>query len=178
MRARSVRAELLLAAAVRAPFWAFAARASVDGDTAIVGLMARHPTRGTTMWGQPYGSPVDGWIAAPFVAALGPSPLAVRIPYALLALALASSAQAVSTEATWSATSNGSVAGGSKAAPAAFAGNWNLTAVNNANPNYRPATPSSWAWSWEGVTVRQKGIPVCTPEQINDAKSVAGCPAG
>ena len=92
MSARSVLAVLLLAAAVRAPFWAFAARASVDGDTAIVGLMARHPTRGTTMWGQPYGSPVDGWIAAPFVATLGPSPLAVRIPYALLALALVAAA--------------------------------------------------------------------------------------
>ena len=88
MSARSLLAVLLLAAAVRAPFWAFAARASVDGDTAIVGLMARHPLHGTTMWGQPYGSPVDGWVAAPFVAALGPTPLAVRIPYALLALAL------------------------------------------------------------------------------------------
>jgi len=88
LSARSLLAVLLLAAAVRAPFWAFAARASVDGDTAIVGLMARHPLRGTTMWGQPYGSPVDGWVAAPFVAALGPTPLAVRIPYALLALAL------------------------------------------------------------------------------------------
>jgi hypothetical protein len=92
VRARSVLAVLLLAAAVRAPFWAFAARASVDGDTAIVGLMARHPTRGITMWGQPYGSPIDGWIAAPFVAMLGPSPLAVRIPYALLALALVAAA--------------------------------------------------------------------------------------
>ena len=88
MSARSLLAVLLLAAAVRAPLWSFAARASVDGDTAIVGLMARHPLHGTTMWGQPYGSPVDGWVAAPFVAALGPTPLAVRIPYALLALAL------------------------------------------------------------------------------------------
>jgi hypothetical protein len=88
LSARSLLAVLLLAAAVRAPFWAFAARASVDGDTAIVGLMAQHPLRGTTMWGQPYGSPLDGWLAAPFVAALGPTPLAVRIPYALLALAL------------------------------------------------------------------------------------------
>jgi hypothetical protein len=88
LSARSLLAVLLLAAAVRAPFWSFAARASVDGDTAIVGLMARHPLSATTMWGQPYGSPVDGWVAAPFVAALGPTPLAVRIPYALLALAL------------------------------------------------------------------------------------------
>ena len=66
----------------------------MDGDTAIVGLMARHPLRGTTMWGQPYGSPLDGWVAAPFVAAFGPTPLAVRIPYALLALALVAAAGA------------------------------------------------------------------------------------
>ena len=92
MSARSLLAVLLLAAAVRAPFWAFAADVSVDGDTAIVGLMARHPLRGTTMWGQPYGSPLDGWVAAPFVAAFGPTPLAVRIPYALLALALVAAA--------------------------------------------------------------------------------------
>ena len=92
MNARSLLAVLLLAAAVRAPFWAFAAGTSVDGDTAITGLMARHPLRGTTMWGQPYGSPVDGWVAAPFVAALGPTPLAVRIPYGLLALALVAAA--------------------------------------------------------------------------------------
>jgi hypothetical protein len=92
LNARSLLAVLLLAAAVRAPFWAFAAGTSVDGDTAITGLIARHPLRGTTMWGQPYGSPVDGWVAAPFVAALGPTPLAVRIPYGLLALALVAAA--------------------------------------------------------------------------------------
>ena len=88
MSARSLLAVLLLAAAVRAPFWSVAARASVDGDTAIIGLMARHPLRGTTMWGQPYGSPVEAWLAAPVVAVLGPTPVAVRIPYAALALAL------------------------------------------------------------------------------------------
>jgi hypothetical protein len=83
---------LLLAAAVRVPFWDFAREASVDGDTAIVGLMALHPGRGTTLWGQPYGSPLDAWVAAPFVAALGPTPAAVRIPYALLSLALVAAA--------------------------------------------------------------------------------------
>jgi hypothetical protein len=88
VKVRTLLAILLLAAAVRGPLWAFAARASVDGDTAIVGLMARHPTRGTTLWGQPYGSPLDGWTAAPFVAALGSTPIAVRLPYALLSLAL------------------------------------------------------------------------------------------
>ena len=34
--------------------------------------MARHLGQGTTLWGQPYGSPLDAWVAAPFVAALGP----------------------------------------------------------------------------------------------------------
>jgi hypothetical protein len=67
-------------------------RASVDGDTAIVGLMALHPARGTTLWGQPYGSPLDAWVAAPFVAALGPTPAAVRTAYALLSLALVAAA--------------------------------------------------------------------------------------
>jgi hypothetical protein len=99
VKARALVAVLLLAAAVRAPFWAFAGRASLDGDTAIVGLMARHPTRGTTLWGQPYGSPLDGWLAAPFVAALGPTPTAVRIPYALLALALVAAAYGIAERA-------------------------------------------------------------------------------
>lgn len=92
MNARTLLAVLLLAAAVRAPFWAFAARTSVDGDTAIVGLMARHPTRGTTLWAQPYGSPLDGWIAAPFVRVLGATPGAVRLPYAILSLVLVAAA--------------------------------------------------------------------------------------
>ena len=100
MRARPLLGVLLLAAAVRAPFWAVAGPASVDGDTAIVGLMARHPTHGTTLWGQPYGSPLDGWVAAPFVAALGPTPIAVRVPYALLALALAAAAYALGERAS------------------------------------------------------------------------------
>jgi hypothetical protein len=86
---------LLLAAAIRAPFWDVARRASVDGDTAIIGLMAEHPARSLTMWAQPYGSPLDAWVAAPFVAALGPTPLAVRIPYALLSLALVAAAFAL-----------------------------------------------------------------------------------
>lgn len=92
MKARSLFAVLVLAAAVRVPFWDFARRASVDGDTAIVGLMALHPARSTTLWGQPYGSPLDAWVAAPLVAALGPTPAAVRIPYALLSLALVAAA--------------------------------------------------------------------------------------
>ena len=75
-------------ALVRGPFWIEALRTPVDGDTAIIGLMARHPGRGVTMWGQPYGSPVEAWVAAPFLAALGPSPATLRAVYFLLGLLL------------------------------------------------------------------------------------------
>src|SRR5437667_314220 len=92
MGAPSVRHHIplavLLAVAVRAPFWIEALRTPVDGDTAIIGLMARHLGRGTTMWGQPYGSPLEAWLAAPFVAALGPTAAALRLCYFLLGLGL------------------------------------------------------------------------------------------
>jgi hypothetical protein len=83
-----VPAALLLAVAVRVPFWAEALRTPVDGDTAIIGLMARHPGRGTTMWGQPYGSPLEAWLAAPLVAAMGPRAEPLRLLYFLLGLGL------------------------------------------------------------------------------------------
>jgi hypothetical protein len=86
--ARHLPLALLLALVVRVPFWAEALRTPVDGDTAIVGLMARHPGHGTTLWGQPYGSPLDAWLAAPFVAALGPTTAALRLVYFLLGLGL------------------------------------------------------------------------------------------
>jgi hypothetical protein len=79
---------LALAAAVRAPFWAEALRTPLDGDAAILGLMARHPFAGVTLWGQPYGSPLEAWLAAPFVWALGTTTAAVRIPAFLLGLGL------------------------------------------------------------------------------------------
>ena len=79
---------LLLGLLVRVPFWVEALHTPVDGDTAIVGLMARHPFEGTTMWGQPYGSPFDAWVVTPFVAAMGPTTGALRLPYFLLGLAL------------------------------------------------------------------------------------------
>jgi hypothetical protein len=79
---------LALAVVVRAPFWAEALRTPLDGDTAIIGLMALHPARGTTMWGQPYGSPLEAWLAAPFVAAMGPRPEPLRLMYFLLGLGL------------------------------------------------------------------------------------------
>jgi hypothetical protein len=79
---------LLLAVAVRVPFWIEALRTPVDGDTAIVGLMATHPGVGTTLWGQPYGSPLDSWVALPFVAAWGHRTEALRLPVFLLGLGL------------------------------------------------------------------------------------------
>jgi 4-amino-4-deoxy-L-arabinose transferase-like glycosyltransferase len=79
---------LLLAVVVRVPFWIEALRTPVDGDTAIVGLMATHPGVGTTMWGQPYGSPVDSWVALPFVAVWGHTTEALRLPVFLLGLCL------------------------------------------------------------------------------------------
>jgi 4-amino-4-deoxy-L-arabinose transferase-like glycosyltransferase len=79
---------LLLGLAVRVPFWVEGLRTPLDGDGAIIGLMARHLGRGATMWGQPYGSPVEAWLAAPFVAALGPTTEALRLLYVLLGLAL------------------------------------------------------------------------------------------
>jgi len=79
---------LLFAVVVRMPFWAEALRTPVDGDTAIVGLMARHLGRGSTLWGQPYGSPLDAWVAAPLVWAMGGGPEPLRLTYFLFGLAL------------------------------------------------------------------------------------------
>jgi 4-amino-4-deoxy-L-arabinose transferase-like glycosyltransferase len=86
------RLELPLAVAlgvlVRVPFWVEALRTPVDGDTAIIGLMARHPTWSATMWGQPYGSPLEPWLTAPLFALLSPDTATLRLAYFLLGLAL------------------------------------------------------------------------------------------
>ena len=79
---------LLVGVVVRLPFWGEALRTPVDGDTAIVGLMARHPGLGGTLWGQPYGSPLDAWVAMPFVWTLGTRIAALRLPVFLLGLLL------------------------------------------------------------------------------------------
>lgn len=73
---------------VRLPAWLVALRTPLDGDTSIVGLMAQSGRAAATFWGQPYGSPLDAWVAWPFVATLGPTALALRLPYLLLSLAL------------------------------------------------------------------------------------------
>jgi hypothetical protein len=88
VRCRTLLAVVLLGAAVRAPFWLEAWRTPVDDDTAIIGLMARHPFASTTMWGQPYGSPLDAWLAAPVLAAFGGRVAALRLLYFALGLAL------------------------------------------------------------------------------------------
>jgi hypothetical protein len=87
-RAWALPLAILLGVVVRVPFWAEALRTPVDGDTAIVGLMARHPGVGTTLWGQPYGSPLEAWLGAPLLAALGHTPQALRLWYFLLGLGL------------------------------------------------------------------------------------------
>jgi hypothetical protein len=95
---RAIPLALLLAILVRVPFWIEALQTPVDGDTAIVGLMARHPGVGTTLWGQPYGSPLDSWVAIPFVAIWGYTVEALRLPYFLLSLVLVPIAYALARE--------------------------------------------------------------------------------
>ena len=90
---------VVLAALVRAPFWDVARRTAVDGDTGLVGLMARHLGEGTTLWGQPYGSPLDAWLAAPAVLLLGPTRLAARLSYFALSLVLVPLAAALARRA-------------------------------------------------------------------------------
>jgi hypothetical protein len=79
---------LALAAAVRLPFWTEALRTPLDGDAAIQGLMARHPFESLTLWGQPYGSPLEAWLTVPFVQVFGNTTEAVRLPGFVLGLAL------------------------------------------------------------------------------------------
>ncbi|HET8646150.1 MAG TPA: hypothetical protein VFO85_11710, partial [Vicinamibacteria bacterium] len=86
---------VLLGVVVRVPFWSEALRTPVDGDTAIMGLMARHPLQGLTMWGQPYGSPVEAWLLAPVAGLFGWTDDALRLGYFVLGLALIPLAWAV-----------------------------------------------------------------------------------
>jgi hypothetical protein len=79
---------LVVGVVVRVPFWVEALRTPLDGDTAIIGLMARHPGHGTTMWGQPYGSPLEAWWAGPLFALFGADASTLRLAYFVLGLAL------------------------------------------------------------------------------------------
>ncbi len=85
---REICLALALAALVRLPFWIEASRTPLDGDSAIVGLMARHAEWSTTFWGQPYGSPLEAWLAMPLVFLLGSRALALHLLYFALGLAL------------------------------------------------------------------------------------------
>jgi hypothetical protein len=85
---RALAAAVALGAAVRAPFWAQALRTPADGDLAVIGAMSREPFASLTMWGQPYGSPLDAWLVRACTAFLGESLLALRLPGFLLGLAL------------------------------------------------------------------------------------------
>ena len=79
---------LVLGAAVRLPFLAESLAVPVDGDTGVIGLMALNRVTWGTMWGQPYGSPVESWLVLPFVELLGPTRLALRLAYFFMSLAL------------------------------------------------------------------------------------------
>lgn len=81
-------AVLALGAAVRLPFLAESLAVPVDGDTGIIGLMALDRAVSGTMWGQPYGSPVESWLVLPFVELLGPTRLALRLAYFFISLCL------------------------------------------------------------------------------------------
>jgi hypothetical protein len=83
---------VVLGVVVRYPFWVEARHTPVDGDVAIIGLMARHPFASATMWGQPYGSPVEAWIAAALFALLRPDSDTLRLAYFLLGLVLIAAA--------------------------------------------------------------------------------------
>jgi hypothetical protein len=81
-------AVLVLGAASRLPFLAESLAVPVDGDTGVVGLMALDRAVSGTMWGQPYGSPVESWLVLPFVELLGPTRLALRLAYFVIGLGL------------------------------------------------------------------------------------------
>jgi 4-amino-4-deoxy-L-arabinose transferase-like glycosyltransferase len=80
---------LLLGAALR--LWMLAHDVPViDSDEGTFGLMALHLRHGdwsVFMWGQPYMGSFETFLIAPFVAILGPSPVALRLAPILLGLA-------------------------------------------------------------------------------------------
>ncbi|MCM2258761.1 MAG: glycosyltransferase family 39 protein, partial [Vicinamibacteria bacterium] len=85
---RGLAAAVALGALVRAPFWLQALRTPADGDLSVIGVMSRAPFASLTMWGQPYGAPLDAWLVRVCTALLGESLLALRLPGFLLGLLL------------------------------------------------------------------------------------------
>ena len=63
--------------------WIFRADISpTESDEAVLGLMAMHIARGqfqTMYWGQPYGGPVEAFLAAPVFALAGPSVIVTKL---------------------------------------------------------------------------------------------------
>jgi hypothetical protein len=92
-----------------------------------------------------------------------------------LAICLAPAAGADAPTA-WSANSIASQGGGSKVTPAPFNATW--TVRGDAGEGIRPSTTSVWTWSWEGVTVNQKGLPTFLVKVINAARTETVCPSG
>lgn len=80
---------LLCGVALRA--WILANDVSpTESDEAVLALIALRLTRGDVhlmYWGQPYGGPVESFLAAPLLAVLGPSVLATKLVGAGLSLA-------------------------------------------------------------------------------------------
>ena len=68
------------------------------------------------MWGQPYGSPLEAWLAAPFVAALGTTTGALRLLYFLLGLGLIPVAYGLGARAR---SARGAAGGDARGLPAA-----------------------------------------------------------
>lgn len=77
----AITCAITLAIAVRA-FVLFRARGMMDGDEALLGLQAEHILRGELpiyLYGQPYMGTFEAYLAAPFVALLGPSGTTLHI---------------------------------------------------------------------------------------------------
>jgi hypothetical protein len=85
---REIAVALAVAAVVRLPFWIETWRLPIYADLSIVGLMARHGGIAATFWGQPYGSPLESWLALPLFAVFGARTTTLRLLYFLLGLAL------------------------------------------------------------------------------------------
>lgn len=88
-----VVAGVALFAGVALRAWILANQVSpTESDEAVLGLIALRLTRGDVhlmYWGQPYGGPVESFLAAPLLAVFGPSVLATKLVGAGLSLASA-----------------------------------------------------------------------------------------
>ena len=105
--------------------------------------------------------------------------LGILAAFALLGLIAANvvGAQSAYAPATHTATSKASKnKAGTKKKPAPFVGTWHYDVKGEFDR--RAPKPENWTWKWNNVAVNQKGIPVCTAEEIDAAQSDADCPKG